>query len=43
VAFGPLFPGQGMTEHAPDEFIDVDSLLKATRIYAYAMAELLKG
>jgi acetylornithine deacetylase/succinyl-diaminopimelate desuccinylase-like protein len=32
-----------MTEHAPDEFIDVDSLLKATRIYAYAMAELLKG
>jgi succinyl-diaminopimelate desuccinylase len=43
VAFGPLFPGQPMTEHAPDEFIDVDSLLKATRIYAYAMAELLKG
>src|SRR5450756_961801 len=43
VAFGPLFPGQPMTEHAPDEYIDVDSLLKATRIYAYAMAELLKG
>jgi succinyl-diaminopimelate desuccinylase len=43
VAFGPLFPGQPMTEHAPDEFIDVDSLLKATRIYAYAMTELLKG
>jgi succinyl-diaminopimelate desuccinylase len=43
VAFGPLFPGQPMTEHGPDEYIDVDSLLKATRIYAYAMAELLKG
>jgi succinyl-diaminopimelate desuccinylase len=43
VAFGPLFPGQPMTEHGPDEYIDVDSLLKATRIYAYAMTELLKG
>ncbi len=43
VAFGPLFPGQPMTEHGPDEYIEVDSLLKATRIYAYAMAELLKG
>jgi len=43
VAFGPLFPGQPMTEHGPDEYIDVASLLKATRIYAYAMAELLKG
>jgi succinyl-diaminopimelate desuccinylase len=43
VAFGPLFPGQPMTEHGPDEYIDVDSLLKATRIYAYAMVELLKG
>ncbi len=43
VAFGPLFPGQPMTEHGPDEYIDIDSLLKATRMYAYAMAELLKG
>ena len=43
VAFGPLFPGQPMTEHGPDEYIDIASLLKATRIYAYAMAELLKG
>lgn len=43
VAFGPLFPGQPMTEHGPDEYIDINALLKATRIYAYAMAELLKG
>ncbi len=43
VAFGPLFPGQPMTEHGPDEYIEVESLLKATRIYAYAMAQLLKG
>lgn len=43
VAFGPLFPGQPMTEHGPDEYIEVNSLLKATRIYAYAMTELLKG
>ena len=43
VAFGPLFPGRPMTEHGPDEYIEVDDLFKATRIYAYAMAELLKG
>lgn len=43
VAFGPLFPGRPMTEHGPDEYIDVDDLMKAAHIYAYAMAELLKG
>ncbi|MCE5193147.1 MAG: dipeptidase PepV [Candidatus Cryosericum sp.] len=43
VAFGPLFPGRPMTEHGPDEYIEISDLFKATRIYAYAMAELLIG
>jgi succinyl-diaminopimelate desuccinylase len=43
VAFGPLFPGRPMTEHGPDEYIDIPDLLKATRIWAYAMAKLLEG
>jgi len=43
VAFGPLFPGRPMTEHGPDEYIEISDLFKATRIYAYAMVELLKG
>ncbi len=41
VSFGPEFPGHPATEHSPDEYIELDDLLVATRIYASAMATLL--
>lgn len=40
VAFGPLFPGEADTAHQPDESISIDSLLKATALYAQAIYEL---
>ncbi|MFC4598296.1 dipeptidase PepV [Cohnella hongkongensis] len=40
VAFGPLFPGEEDTAHQPDESISVDSLLRATALYAQAIYEL---
>lgn len=40
VAFGPLFPGEPDTAHQPDESISVDSLLKATAMYAQAIFEM---
>jgi succinyl-diaminopimelate desuccinylase len=43
VSFGPEFPGHPATEHSPDEYIELDDLLVATRIYASAMATLLVG
>jgi succinyl-diaminopimelate desuccinylase len=43
VAFGPAFPGHPTTEHGPDEYIELDDLLVATRIYASAMLALLTG
>ncbi|MHB8071756.1 MAG: Sapep family Mn(2+)-dependent dipeptidase [Candidatus Cryosericum sp.] len=43
VSFGPEFPGHPATEHSPDEYIELDDLLVATRIYASAMAALLIG
>jgi succinyl-diaminopimelate desuccinylase len=41
VSFGPEFSGHPATEHGPDEYIEMDDLLVATRIYASAMADLL--
>ena len=43
VSFGPQFPGHPATEHSPDEYIELDDLLVATRIYASAMVALLTG
>jgi succinyl-diaminopimelate desuccinylase len=43
VSFGPEFLGHPATDHAPDEYIELDDLLVATRIYASAMFDLLLG
>lgn len=40
VAFGPLFPGEMDTAHQSDESIAIDSLMKATVLYARAIYEL---
>jgi succinyl-diaminopimelate desuccinylase len=37
VAFGPRFPGQPELAHEKDEYIDIDDLMKITKIYAKAM------
>jgi len=42
LAFGPIFPGDELCEHKPDEYITIDSLLKNTQIIAHAMYELAK-
>jgi succinyl-diaminopimelate desuccinylase len=40
VAFGPIFKGEPLVEHKPDEFIAIDSLVKNVQIMAAAMVEL---
>ncbi|WP_313339157.1 dipeptidase PepV [Sedimentibacter sp.] len=40
VAFGPIFKGQPMVEHKPDEYIEIDSLMKNVQIMAAAIREL---
>lgn len=40
VAFGPVFPGDEVREHQPDEFMEVDKLLKTMEIIAEAMVAL---
>lgn len=42
VAFGPIFPGDEVREHKPDEFIEVDKLMKNAQILAEAMYQLAK-
>ena len=42
VAFGPVFKGDPMVEHKPDEFIGIDSLIKNVQIMAAAIYELAK-
>ena len=42
LAFGPIFPGDELCEHKPDEYITIDSLIKNTQIIAHAMYELAK-
>ena len=42
VAFGPIFPGDEVREHEPDEYIEVDKLIKNAQIIAAAMYELAK-
>lgn len=40
VAFGPVFPGDEVREHQPDEFMEVDKLIKTMEIIAEAMVAL---
>ncbi|RNC29802.1 MAG: putative dipeptidase [Candidatus Dichloromethanomonas elyunquensis] len=42
VAFGPAFPGMAKVEHQPDEYIEVEHLLRCTEIYALALEALSK-
>ena len=43
VAFGVVFPDQEDCCHIADEYIVIDRMLEATRIYAHAIAELASG
>lgn len=42
VAFGPIFPGDEVREHKPDEFTDISKLMKNAQIIAAAMYEMAK-
>ena len=42
LAFGPIFPGDEIREHKPDEYITIDNLVKNAQIIAAAMYELAK-
>lgn len=42
VAFGPIFPGDEVREHEPDEFIEAERLMQNAQIFAQAMYELAK-
>ena len=40
VAFGPVFPGEADCCHVADECINIESMVRATQIYARVIAEL---
>ena len=40
VAFGPMFDGDPVTEHQPDEFMDLDRLVQNAQIIAQAVVKL---
>lgn len=42
VGFGPLFPGEKQVAHGPDEYVNIESLIKACKIYAKSLYELSK-
>ncbi|MBV7390702.1 dipeptidase PepV [Enterococcus sp. ALS3] len=42
VAYGAMFPGEENVMHQPNEYMPIDSLLKATAIYADAIYRLAK-
>ena len=42
VAFGPIFPGDEVREHKPDEFIEIPKLIKNAQMIASAMYEMAK-
>ncbi|APX71038.1 dipeptidase PepV [Companilactobacillus allii] len=42
VAFGAMYPGDENVMHQPNEYINIDKLLKATAIYADAIYRLIK-
>lgn len=41
VAFGAVFPGKPKTEHQANEYVVIDDLIKAAKIYAKAVYELI--
>lgn len=43
VAYGATFPGQDEVAHQKNEYIDIESMMKATKIYAEAIFSLAKG
>lgn len=42
LAFGPIFPGEPLVEHKPDEYIKISELILNCKIYAQAIYELAK-
>lgn len=40
VAFGPVLPGEPDVIHCPDEYISIDNLVLATKVYAQAILNL---
>jgi acetylornithine deacetylase/succinyl-diaminopimelate desuccinylase-like protein len=42
VAFGPIFPGELITEHQPNERANLENLYRAMEIYAQAVYELTR-
>ena len=42
VAFGPIFPGDEVREHKPDEFMEIDKLMKNVHIFAEALYRLAR-
>ena len=42
VAFGPLFPNEKQVAHEVDEYLCIDSIIRATKIYARAIYELAR-
>jgi len=42
LAFGPIFPGDEVREHKPDEYIEISNLVKNAQIIAAAMYEMAK-
>jgi len=43
VAFGPLLPGEPEVVHCPDEYITIDTLITACKVYAQAILNLAQG
>ncbi len=42
VAFGPIFPGEADLCHQPNEYIDIDTMVTSTKIFAEALYNLAK-
>lgn len=42
VAFGPIFPGDAVREHLPNEYWEIDKLVLNAKIYAEALYRLAK-
>ncbi|MCT1795918.1 Sapep family Mn(2+)-dependent dipeptidase [Helcococcus kunzii] len=40
IPFGPSFPGQNGIAHLPNEWMDIDDLVKCAKIYAYGIYKL---
>ena len=40
VAFGPVFPGRECTEHQSNEYVEIDDLYMARKIYKEALKHL---